>query len=76
MAEKTDPTKDSKNTYLTVAEVAEALRVSSRTVYRWMEIGKLKAFRPLGHGGSTRIQLSELNRFVEAHTGSQQKEDK
>jgi len=76
MSEKPDPKKDNTNTYLTVAEVAKALRVSSRTVYRWMEIGKLKAFRPTGGGGSTRIQLSELNRFIEENTGTHQKEDK
>ncbi len=70
MSEKPNPLQGSMETYLTIGEVAQMLRVSSRTVYRWIEEGKLKAFRPMGNGGSTRIALSELNRFIEENTST------
>lgn len=74
MSEQSNPLKGGTETYFTVDEVAEMLRVSSRTIYRWMENGKLKFFR--AKGGATRIPLSELNRFIEENTGTHQKEEK
>jgi excisionase family DNA binding protein len=59
------PNEDRKETYLTIAEAAEYLRVSSRTVYRWLATGKLKFFRV---SKSTRIALSDLERFIASNT--------
>ncbi|PJW20312.1 excisionase [Geobacillus thermodenitrificans] len=45
-----------------VEDIAERLNVSSRTIYNWINQGKLKVLRL---GGSTlRIAESELNNFV------------
>jgi len=48
---------------LTVAEVAEVLRVSTMTVYRLIKAGELPAFRV---GKNYRIQESELEAFLAA----------
>ncbi len=76
MSEKPNPPKGSTDTYLTVGEVAEMLRVSRRTIYRWMKNGKLNAFHPMGERSATRIPFSELNRFIEENTGAHNKEEK
>ncbi len=76
MSEKPNPLQGNMETYLTVREVAKTLRVSVRTIYRWMEDGRLKAFRPMGDRSSTRIPLSELNRFIDENTGAHRKEEK
>lgn len=56
---------------LTVREVAEALRVSRPTIYRWIETGRLEAFRygqphkpgrKAGHGGALRVSIYEVER--------------
>jgi excisionase family DNA binding protein len=51
-------------TFHTVAEVAEALRVSSRTVRRWIADGDLIARK---YGRSVRIAESDLKAFNERH---------
>ena len=76
MSEKPNPQKGSMETYLTVHEVAKTLHVSVRTIYRWLGDGRMKAFRPMGERSSTRISLSELNRFIEENTSTHQKEEK
>jgi len=50
------------NTYLTPLEVAEILKVSRITVYRWIKDGKLKAVKP---GGVVRIRKEDLRKFIE-----------
>lgn len=45
-----------------VSEVAEQLNVSMRTVTRWIEEGKLPAFK---FGKDYRIKSEDLNRFIE-----------
>lgn len=59
----------------TVREVAEKLRVSRPTVYRWIESGRLKAFRygqphepgrKAGHGGALRVSITEVERELAA----------
>jgi excisionase family DNA binding protein len=50
--------------FLTVPEVAEALQVSQRTVFRWMSEGWLPAIRV---GKVTRIRQSDLEAFLQAH---------
>ena len=46
---------------LTIEEVAEILRVSSRTIIRYIESGKLKASKI----GSWRIKESNVHLFLE-----------
>ena len=50
--------------YLTLPEVAEQLKVSRRTVYRWIKSGDLDAFQ---FGREYRITESALKDFLEAH---------
>ncbi len=52
-----------QETYYTVPEVAETLRVSHMTVYRWIKDGKLGAYKL---GGEFRITERDLNQFLEA----------
>lgn len=47
---------------LTVAEVADVLRVSNMTVYRLIKAGQLPAIRV---GKNYRIREDDLNRFLE-----------
>jgi excisionase family DNA binding protein len=49
--------------FSTVAEVAERLGVSDRTVYRWIANGELVAHRL---GGSVRISEADLELFLAA----------
>jgi excisionase family DNA binding protein len=67
MTEKPNPLEDRKETYVTMHEAADYLRVALRTVYRWVEQGRLKVFH-VGRG-STRIPTSELERFISENTG-------
>ena len=46
----------------TPKEVAELLKVTKETVWRWIRVGKLKATR-LGGTGSYRISTEALNDF-------------
>jgi len=46
---------------LTVREVAERLRVSPATVYRWVRRGKLEA---LQMDGTIRVEEEALNEFI------------
>ena len=50
--------------FLTVQETADALRISIRTVYRWLAAGRLPAVRV---GNVTRIRRVDLDAFVHAH---------
>jgi excisionase family DNA binding protein len=47
--------------YLTAAEVADAMRVSSMTVYRLIKAGSLPAVRV---GRSYRVAEDDLDRFL------------
>ena len=53
------------NIYLTIPEVAKHLRVSQRTLYRWLREGRLKCFRV---GNTSRIAVQDLEAFVQANT--------
>jgi len=48
---------------LTVAEIADYLRVSETTIWRWCSTGKLPAFR-VGRGW--RVQRSDLEQHISA----------
>lgn len=52
-----------KDKFLTIKEVAEILRVSGRSVNRYIEHGRLRASRI----GQWRIKQSDLERFLEQH---------
>lgn len=52
---------------LTVEEVAEYLKLSKATIWRWCQSGKLPAFR-LGH--QWRIHGGELQKLINANTMS------
>ena len=54
-----------KDDILTVEEVAKLLKVSKRTVYRWIESGDLKVAR-LGRK-TYRVFESDLRRFLKKY---------
>ena len=54
---------DSRARFLTVAEVADLMRVSTMTVYRLIKAGDMAAVRV---GRSYRIPESEVDRYLEA----------
>ncbi len=59
---------DQNEKLLTIEEVAKTLRVSTRSVTRYIESGRLKASKL----GLWRIKQSDLNRFLE-QTSNQKK---
>lgn len=52
--------------YYTLGEVTELLKVSERTVHRWIQSGALLAYKP---GGEWRIRSSDLEAFLETRKG-------
>ena len=54
---------------LTIKEVAEILRVSERSVNRYIESGKLKASKI----GQWRIKQSELDKLLDEHSNTKKK---
>ncbi len=57
---------------LTIEEVAEILRVSTRSVIRYIEAGRLKASKL----GVWRIKQSDLNTFLEETSNVKRKNKK
>jgi excisionase family DNA binding protein len=57
---------DRDESFLTVAEVAELLKVNQQTVRNWIDHGKLAAVRV---GRRVRIKRSDLNRILETGNG-------
>ena len=57
---------------LTIKEVAKILRVSERSVNRYIESGKLKASKI----GQWRIKQSDLNKFLEKYSNDKRKSKK
>ncbi len=53
---------DSPETYLTVAEVAETLKLNQQTVRNWIDQGSLPALRV---GRRVRIKRSDFERILE-----------
>lgn len=49
---------------LTVAEVAERLRLNPETVRRWLQTGKLHGFRAGGTKAGWRIPEGEMDRIM------------
>ena len=54
---------EEKGTFLTIAEVAEIMRVSKMTVYRLVHAGEMPAVRV---GRSFRVHESAVNEYLEA----------
>jgi excisionase family DNA binding protein len=52
-----------EESFLTVAEVAEMLRLNQQTVRNWIDAGSLPAIRV---GRRVRIKRSDLNRILES----------
>ncbi len=48
--------------YLLLSEVAQKLRVSNMTIYRYIQAKKLRAYKL---SKEWRIKLSDLNKFLE-----------
>jgi excisionase family DNA binding protein len=55
------PTDEGRARYVTVAEVAEQLRVSNMTVYRLVQAGTIPALRV---GRSYRIRQEDMDRYL------------
>ncbi len=55
--------------FLTIKEVAEILRVSGRSVNRYIKAGKLKASRI----GQWRIKQSDIDKFIDKYANIQDK---
>jgi excisionase family DNA binding protein len=51
-------------TYYTLQEIADRLKVHYRTVYRWVHAGKLQAYK---FGQDWRVKESDLKEFIERH---------
>jgi excisionase family DNA binding protein len=56
-----------KEEYYTLEEVAEKLKVSRRTVNRWIEDGKLIAVKFAPGQGHVRVTESDLKEFIDKH---------
>ena len=50
--------------YYTIEEVAKMLRVAYLTVYRWIQSGKLPAYKA---GKQYRIKKENLNQFIKIY---------
>lgn len=50
--------------YYTIEEVAEMLKVAYLTVYRWIQSGKLPAYKA---GKQYRIKKENLNQFIKIY---------
>jgi excisionase family DNA binding protein len=61
-----------EETYFTVEEVAERLKVSHMTVYRWIKAGKLGAYKI---GGEFRLAEGDIERFLQARRVRAEGED-
>ena len=48
--------------FYTIEEIAELLKVSYLTVFRWVQAGKLTAYKV---GKQYRIDVQDLNKFLE-----------
>lgn len=58
-----------KDKLLTIKEIAEILRVSERSVNRYIEAGKLKASKI----GQWRIKQSDLDKFLDKYSNINKK---
>lgn len=57
------PAKNTQETYLTLKEVADRVRVCDKTIRRWLISGQIEASKP---AGQWRFEESEVKRFIAA----------
>ncbi len=50
--------------YYTIEEIAKMLKVAYLTVYRWIQSGKLKAYKA---GKQYRVKKEDLGRFITSY---------
>lgn len=62
-----------EETYYTLQDVAERLKVSYRTVYRWVRAGDLPAYKL---GQDWRVEDSDLRKFLKARKAQPSKGEK
>lgn len=55
--------------YYTIEEVAKMLKVVYLTVYRWIQDGKLKAYKA---GKQYRVEKEDLNNFVKNYKNTKE----
>jgi nitrogen PTS system EIIA component len=55
--------KNTQETYLTLQEVADRVRVCDKTIRRWLQSGQIEATKP---AGQWRFEESEVKRFIAA----------
>jgi excisionase family DNA binding protein len=60
------------DTFLTVNELADTLKVERRTVIGWIASGRLLAFKP-GGGRFWRIRRADFQRFIKGGAEFRQK---
>ena len=60
-------------TYYTLAEIAEKLKVSYRTAYRWVQAGELSAYKL---GSEWRVAESDLQAFLDARNIRRRSEER
>lgn len=56
--------------WLSVEEIADHLKISKETVYRWLEKGKIPAHRV---GKQWRFKLSEVDEWVKSGNASEER---
>lgn len=61
------------DTYLTVTEVSERLRVTRQAVYNWIADGRLRAVKVAGK--AVRIPLSSVNELIQPVKPGERVED-
>jgi len=63
---------DAMSEWLTIDEVAQHLKVSKPTIYRWMRAGKLSFYKV---GNSTRFKHEQIDAVAEKSTGQAEAEE-
>jgi excisionase family DNA binding protein len=59
-------TDRNEETFLSLSETARMLNVSDRTIHRWIQDGRLPAYKP---GRAYRFRISDIEAFLEEHRG-------
>ena len=62
------------NEWLTIAEACECLKVSGRTVYRWMENGEVPYVMIAAGSGLRRIRRRDVEQMMEPMRAAVQRE--
>src|SRR5215218_4439403 len=59
-------TDRNEETFLSLSETARLLNVSERTIHRWIQDGRLPAYKP---GRAYRFRMSDIEAFLEERRG-------